>query len=249
MVLLFGILCGIALSLFFSFGPAFFSQLQTSVHYGFHRSVPFAFGVCASDTLIVFLMLTVLKGVDLFAVLRNVYVASAAGAVMIIMGIYTFRKKTEITTSTNDSTIKFKIEDAPRRITVLLRGFVINFINPFIWIFWVTIIALISGEFDIPTNSVKMYVFFIGELGATLGLDILKCKLASLLQRVITAKVMNIVNKCTGVILVIFAGYLVVSMMVYQLDSKAHEKEQQSGSTEMIKKIHDGLHKPDTLKY
>ena len=77
--LILGILCGIALSLFFSFGPAFFSQLRTSIQYGYRKSYPFAFGVSAGDVIIVFLMLTVLKNVDLYELLHNVWVASIGG--------------------------------------------------------------------------------------------------------------------------------------------------------------------------
>ena len=91
--LLLGIACGIALSLFFSFGPAFFSQLRTSIQYGYKRSYPFAFGVSASDVLCVFLLLTVLKNVNLFEMLHNVWVASVAGAVLLMMGIHYFRKE------------------------------------------------------------------------------------------------------------------------------------------------------------
>lgn len=242
MELLLGIFCGIALSLFFSFGPAFFSQLQTSIHYGFHRSVPFAFGVFAGDAFIVFLMLTVLKNVDMYEILHNIYVASIAALVMVFMGIYTFRK-TAAEEPKGDA-IKFRVEDLPRRRTVFIRGFVINFVNPMIWIYWVSVIALLSGEFDIPTNH--MYLFFVGVLGTTLGLDVLKCKLASLLHKVITAKVINIFNKVTGVILFFFAGYLVVSMLVYQLDPEAQKREQEkNSSTEMIKIIHEGLQNPN----
>ena len=46
---LLGILGGIFLSLFFSFGPAFFSQIQASIHYGFRNAYPFALGVSTSD--------------------------------------------------------------------------------------------------------------------------------------------------------------------------------------------------------
>lgn len=98
---------------FFSFGPAFFSQLQTSIHYGFHRSVPFAFGVFAGDAFIVFLMLTVLKNVDMYEILHNIYVASIAALVMVFMGIYTFRK-TAAEEPKGDA-IKFRVEDLPRR--------------------------------------------------------------------------------------------------------------------------------------
>lgn len=238
MELLIGILCGIALSLFFSFGPAFFALIQSSVQYGYRRAVPFAFGVSVGDVVIVLLMLTVLKNVDMYAVMHNVWVASIAGVVIAMMGIYTFRKKSNLNND-KQSPDKFKIDPYSRRRTIFVRGFVLNFINPMIWIYWVSVIALFSGELHIPTN--QMYLFFFGVLGATLGMDMLKCKLSSLLQRVITAKVMDIFNKVTGGLLVFFAGFMIVSMLLYNFGSeeKQHALDQPPTSTEVIKKMHE----------
>ena len=237
--LLLGIACGIALSLFFSFGPAFFSQLRTSIQYGYKRSYPFAFGVSASDVLCVFLLLTVLKNVNLFEMLHNVWVASVAGAVLLMMGIHYFRK--EVTDLEGKETrIKFKSKDGePRRLTILIQGFVINFINPFIWFYWISVIALASGELDLSVS--ERYIFFIGMLGTTLGLDILKCKLASLLQRIITARLLNITNKVCAFIMFGFAIYLVVSMILFQVSPKARERQQSqpNNKTEVIKKLHN----------
>lgn len=237
--LLLGIACGVALSLFFSFGPAFFSQLRTSIQYGYRKSYPFAFGVSASDVLCVFLLLTVLKNVNLFELLHNVWVASVAGAVLLMMGVHYFRK--EVTDlGGKESRIKFKSKDGePRRLTILMQGFVINFINPFIWIYWISVIALASGELNLSTN--ERYIFFIGMLGTTLGLDILKCKLASLLQRIITARLLNITNKVCAIIMFGFAAYMLVSMILYQVSPKARERQQTqpNNKTEVIKKLHN----------
>lgn len=243
--LLLGIVCGIALSLFFSFGPAFFSQLRTSIQYGYRKSYPFAFGVSAGDVLIVFLMLTVLKNVDLFELLHNVWVASIGGAFLVAMGIYFFRK--EVTSLEDEEKhIKFQSKGGdPRRRTIFMQGFLINLVNPLIWIYWVSVIALLTGELNL--SVAERYVFFLGVLGSTLGLDILKCKLASLLQQIVTAKLLNITNKVCAVVMFVFAGYMVVSMALYQLSPKVREHEQQSTpqSTQMIKKIHD-LQKTDS---
>ena len=237
--LLIGIVCGLALSLFFSFGPAFFSQLRTSIQYGYRRSYPFAFGVSAGDVLCVGLMLTVLKNVDLFVALHNVWVASIASAVLIMMGVHYFKK--EVTSlEGKESRIKFKSKDGdPRRLTVFFQGFVINFVNPFIWIYWVSVVALVSGEFGMV--GIKRYIFFAGLLGTTLSMDLLKCKLASLLQRMVTAKVLNISNKVCAGIMFAFAAYLLGSMILYQVSPKAREREQSqpNNKTEMIKKIHN----------
>lgn len=246
MELVYGIICGIALSLFFSFGPAFFSQLRTSIEYGFHKSYPFAFGVSAGDIIIVFLMLTVFRNVDLFELLHNPYVATIGGAVIAFMGICYFRKNVT-TLEGKESRIKFESrENEPRRRTIFIQGFVINFVNPLIWIYWVSVLALMTGELNLTVS--ERYIFFIGVLSTTLGLDVLKCKAASLLQRIITAKLLNITNKCCGILMFAFAAYLIISMINYQVNPKAREREQQQGpaSTEMIKKIHN-LQKIDSL--
>lgn len=236
--LLFGIVCGIALSLFFSFGPAFFSQLQTSIQYGFRKAYPFAFGVSVGDVIIVGLMLTVLKNVDCFGLLHNVWVASIGGGVIAVMGVINLRKKVK-NVENRESRIKFESKDGiPRRVTIFAQGFIINFVNPLIWIYWISVITLLTGELGL--SNAERYIFFLGILGTTLGLDILKCKLTSLLQRIITARVLNITNKVTGFIMFIFAAYLVGSMINYQVNPKAREKEQNKSpnSTQMIKRIH-----------
>ena len=243
--LLLGILCGVALSLFFSFGPAFFSQLRMSIQYGYRKSYPFAFGVSASDVIIVFLMLTVLKNVNLYELLHNVWVASIGGLVIVLMGLHFLHK--EVTDLGNQgSNIKFKsIGSDPRRRTIFMQGFVINLANPLIWIYWVSIIALLTGELNL--SVAERYIFFIGVLGTTLGLDVLKCKLASMLQQIITAKLLNITNKICAVVMFAFAAYIVVSMVLYQVspEVREHEQQQTPSSTQMIKKIHH-LQKSDS---
>ena len=161
--LLLGILCGIVLSLFFSFGPAFFSQIRTSIQYGYRKSYPFAFGVSVGDIIIVFLMLTVLKNVNLYELLHNVWVASIGGAVLVVMGIYFLRK--EVTSLEDEEKhIKFKSKDGdPRRRTIFMQGFVINIVNPLIWIYWVSVIALLTGELNLTV--LERYIFFLGVLG------------------------------------------------------------------------------------
>ena len=206
-----------------------------SIHYGYRRSVPFAFGVSAADIFIVFLMLTVLKNVNMYDVLHNVWVASISGVVIIVMGLYTFRKSGKIPDAKHRNKIQEKI---PRRRTILIHGFFLNIINPLIWIYWVSVIALISGEMKISTGD--MYLFFAGVLGTTLALDVLKCKLASLLHRIITEHILTIFNKVTGSILMMFAIYLVVSMLIFQLNPD-YKLNDATSQTEIIKKVHSNI--------
>ncbi len=242
MELLIGILCGIALSLFFSFGPAFFGLIQNSIEHGFRRAMAFAIGVSLSDVVVVGLMLTVLKNVDMEAVMHNVYVASICGAGIAAMGVYTFRKKGRIRRDKNGRLHLISASKVGRR-HILLQGFLLNFLNPFIWVYWISVITLLSGE--VGLNGTERYWFFGGLLAATLGCDLLKCRLASLLQQWFTPRVMIGFNKGTGVVLIAFGIYMVVSMIVYQTNPKLREKEQESmpQGTKLIQTLHNHVGK------
>ena len=104
-------------------------------------------------------------------------------------------------------------KDVPKWYSVYLRGFLISFFNPLVWIYWLSIITLASGSFGVPTNH--LFLFFGGVLLTTVSMDVLKCKVASMLQRFLTARVLNIFNKVVGIILLGFAIYLVVSLLLY----------------------------------
>jgi len=163
---------------------------------------------------------------------------------MILMAIYFFRKEVTSLESYEgkEPRIKFRSKDGePRRRSIFFQGFLINFINPTIWIYWISVIALITGELNMTVF--ERYVFFFGVMGATLGMDILKCKLASMLQRIMTAKVLNITNKVCSVILFCFAAYLIISMIVYQTSPEKDDPAvaQKPKSTEMIRTIHDKM--------
>ena len=220
MELLLGVVSGVLLSLFFSFGPAFFSLLQTSIHYGYKRAAPFAFGVFFADLFIVFLMLTVLKNVNMYGVLHDPWVASIAGVVIFAMGIYTVFKRPSHVEMAEDGT-EVQMPTVEKRRYVLMRGFILNFVNPLIWIYWVSMIALMLGETGVSSDQV--YVFFAGVLGATLSMDLLKCKMASLFHRIVTERRLLIINHVVGVILIVFAFYVVFSMVLFHSDPDAQQ--------------------------
>ena len=212
--LLLGILGGVALSLFFSFGPAFFSQIQASIHYGFRNAVPFAFGVSSSDVLIVAILLLLSHSIpidDLSTFLNSRIVIIIGAAVVAGFGLYTMFLKTKHTAESKSSgKYDYATIAAPRHYVVYIRGLLLNFLNPLIWIYWCSVVTLLLYA-DNSTTLGQRYMFFGGVLSATLLMDILKCKLASLLQHIITFRFLNVFNKCVGCILIGFAIFMVAS--------------------------------------
>ena len=238
MELLTGIICGILLSLFFSLGPAFFSLIQNSIHHGFKKAISFAAGVSLSDGLVVLLMLTVLSNLDLDALLHNVYVSIIGGIAIGIFGVLTYRSKVK-STANKESRLKFSTETATHRWQLALTGFLLNILNPLIWLYWVSIITFLSAELNL--SSSERYLFFLGMLLAVFGTDVLKCRLASLLQNIITARIMNLFNKITGGILMAFSVYLIVSMILYQ--TRGQEEPKSDNKEQLMHKVHNLVHR------
>lgn len=240
---LLGILGGIALSLFFSFGPAFFSQLQASIHYGFRNAVPFAFGVSTSDVTIVALLLLISRNIpmdEMILLLNNRWVIYIGAGVVAGFGLYTmFLKTRRAAESSENDKINFRNVQIPSRLSVYLHGLTLNFFNPVIWLYWATLVTiLVFGDSEISVGH--RYLFFGGVLSATLSMDVLKCKLASLLQRIITYRFLKIFNKTVGLILIGFAIVMVASTM------PRFENNGNNRSVEMMQEIMNS--KPPALR-
>ncbi len=229
-----GIICGVLLSLFFSLGPAFFSLIQNSIHHGFRKAISFAAGVSLSDVIIVLMMLTVLSNVDLNALLHNVYVSIIGGAATCIFGVLTYRSKVK-SAGSGEGRLKFSSIEVTHRWQLMLKGFLLNILNPLIWLYWVSIITFLSAEMDLSVRD--RYFFFIGMLLAVFGTDVLKCRLAAMLQHWFTARIMNIFNKITGIILIAFSLYLVISMIRYQTGHV--QKDPNLQKTGLVQRVHN----------
>ena len=243
MEILIGILCGLVLSLFFSFGPAFFGLMQNSIHYGFRKGVAFEVGVNSSDILIVGLMLTLLKSVDMVTIVRNPYVASIGGSVVIALGLLSLLRKP--VRRQGKELISGRI---PRGRELYVQGFALNFFNPTVWIYWISVITLVSGEMGLSMG--ERYAFFASLLLTELSVGILKCRLASLLQKVMSDKLMNLVNKVVGIVLIGVGVFLITSMIVYRVRPDIQPTEAAEGATQIIQRFHnfshDSMHRTDT---
>ena len=232
MEILIGILCGLALSLFFSYGPAFFALLQNSLNYGFRKGVAFEIGVNTSDIMIVVLMLTLLRNINMAPILHNPWVACIGGGAMIVLGVATMLRK-----PAKKEGNRLVFENIPRGRELTVHGFALNTVNPSVWLYWISLITIISGEVDFTVG--ERYAFFISLLLAELAAGILKCRLASLLQNMVSVKVLTAINRILGSILVGVGVFLIASMIVHQRHPEKEEKEPAENAAQIIQRIHN----------
>jgi threonine/homoserine/homoserine lactone efflux protein len=195
----------IVLLLTFSFGPGFFSLINTGIKYGYKPGSLLAIGIVLSD---LFLCLAICLVVRLGAVnllhseKAQTFSAIIGGVILIAFGTFYFRKHT----TKKDEVIVVDIR-APHPSLLILKGFLINLFNPTVWFLWLGNVTALGKTLDY--SFVKLIIFFSIVLGLTLAIELTKVHLAGKIKRFLTDRLMTIVNYITGSALIIFGLVLI----------------------------------------
>lgn len=197
-----GTILGLSLAFLFGFGPAFFALIQTGIYRGFLPGVLLASGIFLNDLLIV--TVSLLGATSIMGNIENfTSIGIIGGALLVLFGVVTYRKKTEIEDAEDKADIK-----APHPIIYLIKGFLLNTVNPFVWIFWISIIVGITARFSADTS--KLILFFSGTLSIVLITDIIKTFAASQFKKFATDKFLILINKVAGVAISGFGIFLIL---------------------------------------
>ena len=209
--LFWAIMIGIFLSVVVNMGPAFITLVQTSLHRGFKSAAWFATGVILNDAMVI--SLCVLSSVEV--VMRSEKEAAlaciGAGVILVLFGVFTFRRKvkeSEEFIEKKSEEIMKKAEDKPAWFVFLGKGFILNILNPFVWLFWFTAVAMVAG--NMGGNKVSTFVFFAIILGTTLAMELLKAWGAAKLKVFFNAERTTLMNKIAGVLLMLCGAYFII---------------------------------------
>ena len=196
-----GIFIGLTMAVML--GPALFALLQTSILRGTRAGVILASGIFLSDLVVV--VCSYLGAAQLLNQgKKSLVVGLIGGTILIIFGIVTFTKKVQISDSNN----LLEQKRVPGPLTYLVKGFFLNFANPFVWFFWFTVMMGISGTYGSEFSAVS--AFFGGVLITIYSTDVLKVFIASKIKRYLTIKILNLVNYVVGILLVVFGIILII---------------------------------------
>ncbi|MBL7903790.1 MAG: LysE family translocator [Bacteroidales bacterium] len=202
--LLEGMILGLTLAIML--GPAMFSLIQTSIHRGLYRGILLAGGIFLSDLALV--VACYLGAVQVIGNDRNYLMFGViGGVVLVIFGVVTFLRKVQVTDDNNLIDVKM-----PGPLTYILKGFFLNFANPFVWIFWVSVMVTVSSGYGADSWSIQ--TFFAGSLLTILSTDILKVIVAARLKRYLKPRILILINHIVGILLVLFGIYLVIRTFI-----------------------------------
>ncbi|MBM1105219.1 LysE family transporter [Aurantibacter crassamenti] len=185
----------------FMIGPVFFVLLETSAIKGFRAALAFDLGVIIAD--ILFLLVAYFSSFQLLENLSNqpgLYVFG--GVILLVYGATILKKKTPKKETSNIET-----HSTNNYLALLVKGFLLNFINIGVLVFWLGIIIIVGPSLDNDPN--RIFIFFAAMLGAYLFTDILKILLAKRLKRKLTKERIIIIKKSIAIILMICGLVLV----------------------------------------
>lgn len=196
-----GLLLGMALV--FSVGPVIFTIIKLRINYGLASAFYFISGVWISDLIWVF---TANLFGDFIEELSNhkTAIGICGGIFLMALGVfYLFIKKYH---SKEDVDGGVKIGGSTYA-KLFITGFLINTLNPGVITLWFAAAAKSIGN---PMNE-RMMTFAIC-LGLNMSADILKINLAGKLRRKLTEKNINIINKISGVLFIVFGVLLILGL-------------------------------------
>lgn len=198
--LLEGILLGLTLAIML--GPAFFTLLQTAIHRGFRSGLILSAGIFLSDVSLV--LLAHYGASKIIGDESNyLYFGIIGGIILIAFGIYTYTR--EVLPAAEEGEVDVNL---PSPFTYLFKGYFLNITNPFLWLFWLSVVVSVSSNYGV--NNTQVWVFFSGLLGTVLFTDILKSYAAGLIKGFLTPRVLTIVNRVVGVFLMLFGLLLMI---------------------------------------
>jgi threonine/homoserine/homoserine lactone efflux protein len=199
-----GITFGLLLSI--SVGPVLFSIIKQSLNNGLYGGLAFVIGVSTSDISLVLVSNTFTRLFESLKIYKTE--VGVAGCIFLVsLGIYFLFFKKVTVNEQGTQVFKFRKRDYAK---IFLSGFVMNTLNPSVFIFWITTSTAVINH-----NVQQRIVIFITCLTWMLGTDILKVILAGKIRNRLTPHNIHILNRINGIILVVFGIALIWGLIIY----------------------------------
>lgn len=202
-----GMTLGLVLAL--SVGPVIFTVIKQSLNNGHTGGFSFVAGVWLSDIVLVFISNIFSEWVS--GLLQYKRTIGIVGSIFLVsMGvIYIFFKKVTIQSAHDHHNKKFRKRDMAK---IFSSGFLINTLNPNVFIFWLGVATAFGGKFELW----QRIIIFSVCLGVNIIADILKVILAGRLRKRLTFHTIGIINKVSGTLLIAFGIALFYGALVIQ---------------------------------
>jgi len=190
---------GMGIILGFGFGTVFFALIQNSIKHGFIKGLDIAIGVVLSDIIIISLILFGSQYLEEIDKYKNV-IKYSGGLLLIGLGVFQFIPQ-KPTIDKNGEII------GKARYFYITKGFFLNFMNPINFIAWLTIQIQLKGVY--MYNNLQSVYFFIGAIFAIFTIEVIISRLAHVIGKKLSQKVIMVVNYTSGYIFIVLGIVLI----------------------------------------
>lgn len=206
-----GLLLGLILSI--SIGPVIFAILKQSLTNGHKAGYVFVAGVSMSDISLLFIC-NFFTSFFTLALAHKALIAMLGAGFLLVMSVYTLFFKKIVFEGGDDS--KEKLMSKRDLVSTFLSGFFMNTLNPSVFLFWFAWTAAISANAEETENPLMYRIIVFGTcLLFVLLSDLVKVALAGKLRPKLTLQNMIIINRVSGIIILIFSAALFYGALHY----------------------------------
>ena len=192
-----GFLTGVGTIIFL--GPVFFTLLQITLDRGLKAGFSVAIGILSSDILIVFLFYFGAREIFQDDEIQF-WLAAIGGIVLLVLGLK------YIWIPAVSTEIKLKASSL-KTAGAFVNGFLVNFVNPFVFLVWISIITYAEGKFD---TQQEVGVYISAALLGILATDSIKVLLAHRLKALLNPILLKRLFTLIGIVLIGFSIRLFV---------------------------------------
>lgn len=177
-------------------GPVFFALLQNSLEKGYKAAFPMTIGISVSDAFYI--------AVCYFGIARfinnqrfQLWMGVIGGSIMLVFGLLSLFK------SASRRPPRKGVNQPSGFIRQMLKGMLINGLNPSSLIFWLGIVSVATVNYQFKQQG--LILFFATIIVTVFVTDNLKAYLSDKLSTIITTRFMRIMNSVVGIAFLVFS--------------------------------------------
>lgn len=206
---------GLILSI--SVGPIIFAIIRQSVINGHKNGLFFVLGVSVSDITVV-VICNFFSSLFQSAMAHEKIIGIVGSAFLFIIGFYNLFFKKAMTAS--ELTKAENKETSSALLSSFFSGYLMNILNPGVFIFWFAASATLMTTSMASDHPLRYrFTAFAVCLAFVLAFDVLKVFLSGKIRNRLTPHNVHIINRLSGLIMVVFACVLLVGVLTGKLQT------------------------------
>lgn len=201
-----GLLLGLTLAILL--GPIFIALTETGLRHGIKAGIAVGSGIWVSDILVIVASYLFISRIHVLVQDPSFqfWMGAIGGLILIISGIVSVFKST----AKSSHTIPF---NAKTYLGYFTKGFAVNFINPFTFAFWLSVMTTyVMGK---GIDGFQIFLLFGTIMVTIMTTDTLKVILAKLIKTKLKPHHIGQFTRVAGVVLIIFGFVLMYRTKVF----------------------------------